>query len=662
MPPKPRRKSSARSRSSPAELARAKSAPPAANGNGREWSVGRELEPEPEPEPHPRAAALAMLGDIERQRLCRALEIEPAGQQERALTALTARIAELERMPVRELREMALHTGVEEAALVAALEGAVDRKTAVLDLLLDAGQRARPPARRPPARPIATPAEEGVPPASATPMPLQPAAARGEPADDEHEHTAALMAWYRAYDPAKANAQHVARVIRMFKKRERRLAAKGDAKADWRLMMHATFEEHNQVDPRDLMMQPVEPQSQLELSPLPRPDSRPEPEQRPPPPHPERQPEEGVPEPKRSERSEPEPEPPKQPEQPAAIAGGAEPGPQDEAATATGGSQQLPLTTQTTEAAAATESSSVLLVSPEELCGLSGRWLAQGESRRIGSGPEVDEVLLLSVSAGGVITGCIEEDNCTIRNGQIDPATGWCELEQVYEDGALTRWRCRYDPSTRTLVQGEWSGESGELIGKFTAAPQPQPPAAKPPEATAAAAPAPAPPARTEGGINPPQFVTQRKQRPKQQQQGQELSPRGEGDAVEHIEWQLGRELGKGHFATAFEMTKLKDGSRWAAKVVSKASLRDFKGRQQRFEEELAIHASLVMDGARAKTAPPHLCLSRLLLLGAKSDHLPRQVRDQHTENLKEERSFCFALHRWSAPPQRAVHGELVRG
>ena len=71
-----------------------------------------------------------------RQRLCRALEIEPAGQQERALTALTARIAELERMPVRELREMALHTGVEEAALVGALEGAVDRKSAVLDLLL----------------------------------------------------------------------------------------------------------------------------------------------------------------------------------------------------------------------------------------------------------------------------------------------------------------------------------------------------------------------------------------------------------------------------------------------------------------------------------------------------------------------------------------------
>ena len=79
--------------------------------------------------------------------------------------------------------------------------------------------------------------------------------------------------------------------------RARRLAANGSAPADWRLMMHAKFEERNQVDPRDVLNRPVEPQPRLDTQLV----------------HPERQRADsstpGEPEPEPQLGSEPQPEP-----------------------------------------------------------------------------------------------------------------------------------------------------------------------------------------------------------------------------------------------------------------------------------------------------------------------------------------------------------------
>lgn len=94
------------------------------------------------------------------------------------------------------------------------------------------------------------------------------------------------------------------------------------------------------------------------------------------------------------------------------------------------------------------------------------------------------------------------------------------------------------------------------------------------------------------GGIDPPRLLSQRRR-------GHDQAEDTPEDEWERIEWEVGKELGKGNFATAFEMTKLNDGTRWAAKVVSKDSLRQFVSRQHRFDEELAIHASLVAGGVR---------------------------------------------------------------
>ena len=164
----------------------------------------------------------------------------------------------------------------------------------------------------------------------------------------------------------------------------------------------------------------------------------------------------------------------------------------------------------------------------------------------------------------------------------------------------MTHWRFRYDPSTRTLVEGEWSAD-GKSIGRFTAAPQQdgtQSPAANPETSEPGHEPPvtePEPPARVWKPGDPPRLVTQRKQQP----DGTELI----------IEWEVGRELGKGHFATAYEITKVGDGSLWAAKVVSKKSLREFSGRVERFQEELDIHASLVSDGCVSTEYLSSACL-----------------------------------------------------
>ena len=581
MPPKPRR-SVSRTNSSASQLERAKSAP-----------VGQLR---PEAELHTRVAGLE---DAERRRLCRALGIEGANPT-LGWQALSEHVALLESTPLKELRETALRLGAEATELDRAIEQAEDRKSTALDLVLAAGQRARPPARPPPQLPDRP--QDASPPAQVLPGALS---TRDDHADDDHEHAAALMAWYRAYDPPKADPQHVARVIRMFKKRARRLAANGSAPADWRLMMHAKFEEHNQVDPRDLLNRPVEPQPHLrpapreaeaadgdagpestiaearrvvaaertqcsmelngmledsqserlgaipaepELEPEPQPvhgtmPVEPEPE---PADGPTRIPSEPTPDPDLesephvdAEQSTEEAVPPRQNHAPAG--------------------EPAPSTTTRQEPPVMPEA--VPCLTPKELKSISGRWLARGMDA---DGPGLDEGLLLAVSVGGTVACTIDgdaDDKCTIRNARIDPASGWCEMEQVYEVGASTHWRCRYDPSTKHFVEGEWHAD-GKAIGTFTMEPEPP---------------------RKPG--QPPRFVTQRKQQP-----GGELL----------IKWEVGRELGKGHFATAYEITKLEDRSLWAAKVVSKKSLRDFAGRPERFKEELDIHASLVSDGCVA--------------------------------------------------------------
>ena len=574
MPPKPRRSVPRANRAGAGQLERAKSTPERG---------GTAPPPRPRVELHPRAVGL---GAIERQRLGHALGIDGTDPH-----ALSERIVLLESTPFKELREKALQLGAEAAELDRAIDQAEDRKSAALDLVLAAGQHARAPARPPPQLPE-------------RPQDRPPTGAVADGHADDREHEAALMAWYRLYDQPKADVRHVARVVRMFKKRARRLAANGSAPVDWWLLMYAKFEEHNQVDPRDLLNRPVEPQPYLVLPPQPDSQTESSEQEAAAGMEPEPQSVDGTaptqPEPQPVDRGAPtETESQRQQEAATDAETEADNGaktardPQEGTATGTTGSRQLPEGVpprqngspgESADGAGpnAAEPGDVPLLSSEELRSLSGRWFAQGKDE---AGP-IDERLLLSVSDGGTVVCTVDgakEDNCTIRNCRIDP-TGICELEQVYEDGASTHWRCRYDPSTQSFVDGEWHAD-GNIIGKFIATRQPPAAASTEPEPEPPATTKPEPDLPRNPG-DPPRFVTQRKQ----------LA--GGGELL--IEWEVGRELGKGHFATAYEITKIEDGSIWAAKVVSKKSLRDFPGRPERFKEELDIHASLVANGCVA--------------------------------------------------------------
>ena len=97
--------------------------------------------------------------------------------------------------------------------------------------------------------------------------------------------------------------------------------------------------------------------------------------------------------------------------------------------------------------------------------GLSGKWKAEGEDEH---GPGQDELILLEVSAEGAVSGAVDdgdgvfdgdEGDCRIENGRVDPRTRRVSFDQVYSDGAVTRWEARYDEESDTLVDGKWSGE-----------------------------------------------------------------------------------------------------------------------------------------------------------------------------------------------------------
>jgi hypothetical protein len=119
------------------------------------------------------------------------------------------------------------------------------------------------------------------------------------------------------------------------------------------------------------------------------------------------------------------------------------------------------------------------LLTGDDMRALSGRWLAQGEDE---AGPGLDELIMLNVSAHGVITGVVDDGDgvmdgddgdCKITNGTIDPRTRWIEFDQEYSDGAVTHWKCQYDVNSEQLVNGQWSNEcTGTFVARRDTRPE----------------------------------------------------------------------------------------------------------------------------------------------------------------------------------------------
>lgn len=103
---------------------------------------------------------------------------------------------------------------------------------------------------------------------------------------------------------------------------------------------------------------------------------------------------------------------------------------------------------------------------------LSGKWRAFGWDE---AGPGLEELLLLDVTADGTVSGvvddgdgvmCGDDGDCKIENGRVDAATRCMTFDQVYADGAVTRWEATYDVEEDQLKAGIWAGE---CIGGFEA-------------------------------------------------------------------------------------------------------------------------------------------------------------------------------------------------
>jgi hypothetical protein len=97
---------------------------------------------------------------------------------------------------------------------------------------------------------------------------------------------------------------------------------------------------------------------------------------------------------------------------------------------------------------------------------ISGLWRSVG----ITNGVEEEEFLQLNVAPDGSVTGMIDSDgdgvwsadDCKVERGSFDARTGVLEFDQAYTAGDLdefdtTSWKCRYDQTTDSLVEGEWS-------------------------------------------------------------------------------------------------------------------------------------------------------------------------------------------------------------
>jgi len=100
--------------------------------------------------------------------------------------------------------------------------------------------------------------------------------------------------------------------------------------------------------------------------------------------------------------------------------------------------------------------------------GLAGTWEATGQLS--GSTERETELLLLRVSASGELSGYVDDgdgdfdaDDCKIGNGQCveNSEYGTCHVgfDQVFSDGAVTRWECTYSSTRDMLVAGTWTGD-----------------------------------------------------------------------------------------------------------------------------------------------------------------------------------------------------------
>jgi Ca2+-binding EF-hand superfamily protein len=109
---------------------------------------------------------------------------------------------------------------------------------------------------------------------------------------------------------------------------------------------------------------------------------------------------------------------------------------------------------------------------PQWVAKLSGKWRAFGWDA---SGPGLEELVQLKVTPDGVITGAVDDGDgvmgdddgdCKIENGHVDATSRRVTFDQVYDDGAVTRWEATYDTETDVLKRGKWGGE---CVGGFEA-------------------------------------------------------------------------------------------------------------------------------------------------------------------------------------------------
>ena len=143
---------------------------------------------------------------------------------------------------------------------------------------------------------------------------------------------------------------------------------------------------------------------------------------------------------------------------------------------------------------------------------LSGQWLAVGVGA---DGERLSELLLLHAQPDGALEGAVagedghfliserraapdqsspasmgdvvsgasdgDADGCEISRASFSQKTGVVAFDQVYADGATTRWRARYDAENEMLVQGRWTGEcegtfeATRKVEEKTPDPQPEP-------------------------------------------------------------------------------------------------------------------------------------------------------------------------------------------
>ena len=111
---------------------------------------------------------------------------------------------------------------------------------------------------------------------------------------------------------------------------------------------------------------------------------------------------------------------------------------------------------------------------PGWIAKLAGEWEATGQLA--GEPDQVEtEWLLLEVSPSGQLSGLVDDGDgvldsadCKIGNSHCVTENGTCHVafDQIYSDGAITRWKCAYCQERDMLVTGRWEGD---VSGTFQA-------------------------------------------------------------------------------------------------------------------------------------------------------------------------------------------------